>query len=163
MEPLIDQQQIKRLYRELSQAFPHPFDWMGLLEKPPFWLIAWHAPHRQVREIFGQCGFVLNSKVARRFLTKHCSEETIVLDAGGAIMCELAYALDDQIEGSWEDLLNQKPNLKRLEELETTWRTANKARADAEVVKSEAEVEHALARDAERAAWENLKKARGDD
>ncbi|WP_049642763.1 hypothetical protein [Candidatus Rhodobacter oscarellae] len=100
-----EQQAIERLYHELSRAFPHPFDWMGLLAKPPFWRIAWHGPHRRVRAIFSQFGFVLDGHVARRFGRNPDSWETYGLDAGGTIVCDLAYALDDQIAGNWRDLL----------------------------------------------------------
>ncbi len=43
----------------------------------------------------------------------------------------------------------------KLEELEITWRTANKARARAAIAKCEAEAKHDLARDTERAAWDD--------
>ena len=42
-----------------------------------------------------------------------------------------------------------------LEELEIIWRTANKARARAAIAKYEAEAKHDLARDTERAAWDD--------
>ena len=64
---IAEQQAIDRLYHELSRSFPHPFDWMGLLEKPAFWRIAWHGPHRRVRAIFSQFGFALECQCCAPF------------------------------------------------------------------------------------------------
>ncbi|MGB1389249.1 MAG: hypothetical protein ACPG61_10220 [Paracoccaceae bacterium] len=91
-------QDIDHLYHDLTAAFPHPFDWMGLLAKPPFWRWSWHTPHRRVRAIFADHGFELTPRVATRYHRRdpdewmHYGE-----DAGTKITRKLRYALLHQL------------------------------------------------------------------
>ena len=88
---------IEALYRDLTDAFPHPFDWMGLLHKPPFWRWSWRGPHRKVVAIFDSHGFVLTNQVADSFHRQYPDDwQLYALDAGGKICAKLWRALEDQ-------------------------------------------------------------------
>ena len=91
----MDHDRVEVLYHDLRGAFPHPFDWMGLLEKPPFWRWTWRKPHNKVTGIFAAHGFCLNRTVALRFMLSE--GQGILEDAGGSICRQLRYALRDQL------------------------------------------------------------------
>jgi len=87
-------QTARELYRDLTGAFPHPFDWLGLLERPPFWKPGWRKAHRKVAQIFADHGFILHDRVALRYMTSDSQQWDE--DAGGAIIRKLTHALDGQ-------------------------------------------------------------------
>jgi len=90
---------IEPLYRELTRAFPHPFDWMALLHKPPFWRPRWRKAHANVRAIFDAHGFTLTSKVADLYHQQRDDDwEFAFTDAGGKICTKISRALQGQIE-----------------------------------------------------------------
>ena len=80
------------LYDELTNAFPHPFDWMGLLEKPPWWMFRHRKAYRKVSEIFASHGLLLSRRVAIRFIS--AESQRWDEDAGGVIIRKLRYACD---------------------------------------------------------------------
>jgi hypothetical protein len=85
---------IEALYRDLTCAFPHPFDWMGLLHKPPFWRWSWRKPHQKVVAIFANHGFTLTDEVADDYHAPRFDDwETYAMDAGGKICFKLSRAL----------------------------------------------------------------------
>lgn len=85
------------LYRDLTKAFPHPFDWMGLLEKPPFWRWSWRKPHQKVAAIFEDHGFTLTPEVAFRYHAHFPDDwQFLAMDAGGHITAKLERALEPQ-------------------------------------------------------------------
>ena len=81
-----------KLYDDLTGAFPHPFDWMGLLKRPPFWQFRHRQGHRKVRVIFASHGLLLTPRVADRF--RIADSQRWDEDAGGAIIRKLRYACD---------------------------------------------------------------------
>ena len=93
------------LYRCLCRMFPHPHDWMYGLERPAFWRIKQKRGHALIKSMFRVQGFELTPEVAARFGKNPDAFETYGLDAGGTIICDLAYALEGQLEGSWRDFL----------------------------------------------------------
>lgn len=92
-------QTIYKLYSDLTREFPHPFDWMSLLEKPPFWKRGWVKAHRRVVEIFYEYGYRLTPAVAEIYAYRHPDEwRSYGDDAGGAICRKLARAVAWQKE-----------------------------------------------------------------
>jgi hypothetical protein len=90
---------IEPLYRDLTQAFPHPFDWMALLHKPPFWKPRWRKAHKKVVAIFAAHGFTLTDQVATDYHhVPHDDWKFYGEDAGGKICRKLGRALREQIE-----------------------------------------------------------------
>lgn len=85
---------VESLYRDLTRAFPHPFDWMVLLHKPPFWRWSYRKQHKKVAAIFSRYGFVLTDEVADKYHRRYKDDwQLYALDAGGAICFKLSRAL----------------------------------------------------------------------
>lgn len=90
---------VEPLYRDLTSAFTHPFDWMGLLEKPPFWKPRWRKAHKKVAAIFEDHGFLLTRNVAIKYHQQRADDwEFAFTDAGGKICIKLSRALAGQLE-----------------------------------------------------------------
>lgn len=92
----------EKLYRDLSAAFPHPFEWIGLMECPAWWRFRARAAHRQVREIFAAHGFILTDGHARAFRQQPPQGAYgLVEDAGGAIIRQLRQTFQYQTGVPW--------------------------------------------------------------
>lgn len=101
---------LEPLYHELSNAFPHPFDWMVGVSvfkqnRPPFWRPQQRKGYDKLRQIFRVHGFTMNASFCQRFGRNPNGYKSYGLDAGGSIICELAYALEPQTGVSWEEYL----------------------------------------------------------
>ena len=86
---------IDALYRGLTGAFPHPFDWMALLDRPPFWWWRQRRAHPETVAIFAAHGFTLTPQVANeyhRIFPEDCAYYGE--DAGGKITRKLRRALE---------------------------------------------------------------------
>jgi hypothetical protein len=93
-----DTLRIVGLYNHLTRAFTHPFDWMALLEKPPFWRISYRQPHLKVKAIFQAHGFELTPHVAREYHRSDPNDwQHYGEDAGGKITRKLKRALASQL------------------------------------------------------------------
>lgn len=84
------------LYRDLSRAFPHPLDWVGLMRRPRWWHVTARVAHVRVVDIFARHGFVLTPVLAERFLTR-TSPQQLTEDAGGAFVRRLREAFQWQM------------------------------------------------------------------
>lgn len=103
--PKID---LEPLYWALTNEFEHPAQWMHVLSPPPwysFWKARWRDYHKRVKAIFVAHGFKLTPEVARRFGSNPDRWEAYGLGAGGAIICDLAYALQNQTHIHWRGYL----------------------------------------------------------
>ena len=82
------QRMFMELYRDLRGAFPHPFDWLEVLECPPWWRFRARAAHRKVAEIFATHGLLLTPFQAAEFL-RGTAPQQVDEDAGGSIIRRL--------------------------------------------------------------------------
>ncbi len=97
------------LHNALTNAHPHPFDWITLLRRPPFWRRAARAAYARQVEIFRAHGFELTDDVADKY--RDAPGQLPREDATGAMIRKLRHALWDQYEDSdlrlyWEALIN---------------------------------------------------------
>lgn len=82
------QRMFMALYRDLRDAFEHPFDWMAVLERPRWWQFRRRAAHNRVGWVFLSHGFLLTDGHAWEFLyatPRQAPDE----DCGGAIIRRL--------------------------------------------------------------------------
>lgn len=82
------------LYFELSRAFSHPFEWMGLLRQPPWYRFRMRAAHNKVAAIFAKYGFWLDEGSIEAF--ERSPPQQPNEDAGGAIVRKLRQAWQRQ-------------------------------------------------------------------
>lgn len=101
---------LEPLYRDLTAAFPHPFDWIAGVKaygakRPPFWRRKERQGHDLIRAIFQSQGLHMTPTFCARFQKNPDAWEAYGLGAGGQIICDLAYALEPQTGVSWRRYL----------------------------------------------------------
>ena len=81
------------LYRDLCDAFPHPFEWTCLLHERPWWQFRARKAQRQVAMIFAQHGILLTDHSADHYM-KICRNhpQRYDEDCGGANVRQLRAA-----------------------------------------------------------------------
>ena len=85
---------VENLYRELTGAFPHPFDWMYLLHRPPVWRWKMRKAHFRAAAIFRHHGFYLTEAFAYAYHRLELDDwQHYGEDAGGKICRKLRRAL----------------------------------------------------------------------
>jgi hypothetical protein len=91
----MEMNRIEKLYWALSEAHPHPFEWMGGLKRPRL-LQRWRmALWKRNIAIFAEHGFILTDTVADRF--RLAEPQAWNEDCGGAIIRQLTTALAGQV------------------------------------------------------------------
>ena len=91
------QKVFEALYDDLRSAFPHPFDWMGLMERPSWHRFQARRAHAKVKGIFAAHGFVLTERDATTF--RACPGQGALgfpEDAGGSIVRKLRQTFQGQ-------------------------------------------------------------------
>lgn len=96
-----DVRRVEALRCAAQAEWPHPFEWMGLLERPRF---VWFRPrlsiqarraHQRLVLIFAEHGFALTPRVAERF--RLADAQRYDEDCGGAVHRRLMTALHGQL------------------------------------------------------------------
>lgn len=82
------------LYWDLVHAFPHPFEWMGLLHRPKWWQFRARKAHYKVAGIFVSHGLMLTDHSASAFI--RTPGQRVNEDCGGAIIRQLRTAFQGQ-------------------------------------------------------------------
>ena len=89
------EQMFDALYWDLRRACPsHPFDWMHVLRRPPFWRRKARAAHIRVRATFAAHGFILTDDRADAFF--RAPPQQFDEDCGGSIVRRLRQAFQYQ-------------------------------------------------------------------
>lgn len=89
------------LLDDLRQAFPHPFEWICLLERPPWWRLRARRAHNRVRWVFLEHGFLLTDAAARAFYA--APGQMAWEDAGGCLVRQLRQAFQGQAGVAFHD------------------------------------------------------------
>lgn len=96
------------LYRDLCDAFPHPFEWYGLLERPRWWQINKRRAHNTVRMVFARHGIILTDLNACHYYKIRANHpQRFDEDCGGANVRQLRAAFGYAFIGPFIGLCDQ--------------------------------------------------------